>query len=140
MNTAEEKLMTAMGANTEAPSEPKLAPTPENIGNKLARNMFKSRGNHFEIHLLEQDLALLIKGGCEIALDGVGTRNVEALIAQRDALTEANKKLREALAELLAAELSQMPPGDDGIEAQNAWADRRAAARNSAAMLLKVTP
>jgi hypothetical protein len=57
-----------------------------------------------------------------------------------DALTEANKKLREALAELLAAELSQMPPGDDGIEAQNAWADRRAAARNSAAMLLKVTP
>lgn len=72
----------------------KLAPTPENIGTTLARNMFKSRGDHFEIHLLERDLALLIKGGCEIALDGVGTANVEALNKTRDALVAALEIIR----------------------------------------------
>jgi hypothetical protein len=73
----------------------KLAPTPENIGSTLARNMFKSRGDNFEIHLLESDLALLIKGGCEIALDGVGTANVEALCKTRDALVGALEQLDE---------------------------------------------
>lgn len=75
---------------------PKLAPTPENIGTTLARRMFDSRGNHFEIHLLEADLAALLKGAAEIALDGNGTRNVEALTVSRDALKAQNAELLEA--------------------------------------------
>ena len=78
----------------------KLAPTPNNIGAVLARNMFKSRGNHFEIHLTEPDLELLLKGAAEIALEGVSTANVEALNKTRDQLVEALKAAEQCVGEL----------------------------------------
>ena len=43
--------------------------------------------------------------------------------------------LRAALAELLAAESTPMPPYEAGKDAQDAWGDRRAKARNDAAAL-----
>lgn len=48
------------------------------------------------------------------------------------ALIESAPDLLEALSELLAAELTQIPPYESGKEAQDAWAARRAAARNNA--------
>jgi hypothetical protein len=41
-------------------------------------------------------------------------------------------RLARVLMELLAAECTQMPPYEAGKEAQEAWADRRATARNDA--------
>lgn len=40
--------------------------------------------------------------------------------------------VRAALRELLTSELTQIPPYEDGKEAQEAWAYRRAAALNDA--------
>lgn len=48
------------------------------------------------------------------------------------ALMKAAPALLTALDELLAAELTQIPPYEAGKEAQDAWADRRAEARNNA--------
>jgi len=42
-------------------------------------------------------------------------------------------ELLEALRELLASQLTQMPSYEAGKDAQDAWADRRANARNNAA-------
>lgn len=47
-------------------------------------------------------------------------------------LIAAAPELLTALDELLAAELTQMPAYEAGKAAQDAWADRRAAARNNA--------
>ena len=48
-------------------------------------------------------------------------------------LIAAAPDLLAALRELLAAQLTQIPPFEAGKEAQDAWADRRATARNNAA-------
>ncbi len=57
-----------------------------------------------------------------------------------DAAVDALKKERdgavEALKELLSSGLSEMPPYEAGKEAQDAWADRRAAARNKATSII----
>jgi hypothetical protein len=47
-------------------------------------------------------------------------------------LIAAAPELLEALRELLAAQLTQMPSFEAGKDAQDAWADRRAKARNGA--------
>lgn len=44
-------------------------------------------------------------------------------------------RLKEALRELLETTLSEMPPHEAGKDAQDAWADRRAKARNDAAAI-----
>jgi hypothetical protein len=60
--------------------------------------------------------------------DGIRSENPEA-----DArLIAAAPTLLSTLEELLAAQLTAMPPYEAGKEAQDAWADRRAAARNNA--------
>jgi hypothetical protein len=53
-----------------------------------------------------------------------------------DALLADCQALRAALTDLLEAELAPMPLLEAGVEAQNVWADRRAAARNNARALL----
>jgi len=50
----------------------------------------------------------------------------------RAQLCAAAPALLSALEELLAAELTQMPPYEYSKAAQDAWADRRAAAENNA--------
>jgi hypothetical protein len=52
-------------------------------------------------------------------------------------LIAAAPELKDALVELLAAQYAQFPPAEAGQEAQNAWADRRAAARNNATALIE---
>jgi hypothetical protein len=51
-------------------------------------------------------------------------------------LEAAAPELLEALRELLAAELAMFPAFEAGKEAQDAWADRRAAARNNASFVI----
>lgn len=51
-------------------------------------------------------------------------------------LIAAAPELLETLNELFSAGLTQMPSYEAGKEAQDAWADRRAAARNKAAELI----
>lgn len=59
----------------------------------------------------------------------------------RARLIAVGPALLEALVELLAAELIPMPSNEAGREAQDAWADRRAAARNNArAAIARATP
>ena len=61
-------------------------------------------------------------------------------LADLRAEVEALKaKLEEALlasSEMLASELTPCPPFEAGIDAQNAWADRRADARNRVSMII----
>lgn len=51
-------------------------------------------------------------------------------------LIAAAPDLLEALKELLASQLAIMPPFEAGKDAQNAWSDRRAKARNDAAAVI----
>jgi len=48
----------------------------------------------------------------------------------------AAREMLEALKELLASELTLMPPFEAGKDAQDAWVDRRAKARNDAAFII----
>lgn len=64
----------------------------------------------------------------------------EARREERATLLSDLTACRGALKELLDSELSQMPPAEAGVAAQNAWADRRAAARNNAAALSRGAP
>lgn len=52
-------------------------------------------------------------------------------------LIAAAPELLEALNDLLSSHLTLMPSAEAGKEAQDAWADRRAAARNTAAALIE---
>lgn len=66
-----------------------------------------------------------------------GTR--QALFDARQRAELAESRLAEAekvLQELMSAHGAQMPPFESGKEAQDAWADRRAKARNDAADLI----
>lgn len=63
--------------------------------------------------------------------------------AERDAMQQERDELRAecdglfvALAELLSAEQTPMPPAAAGLDAQTAWAERLAAARDNAARTL----
>ena len=64
----------------------------------------------------------------------------DSALARVAALTADRDRLREALGELLSAEMMPMPPYEAGKEAQDAWADRRAAARNEARAALAKEP
>lgn len=70
-------------------SGPKVAPTPENIGKVLAEEMFAKLPAGFQRSFKREQLALILTGAAEIALDGVSTKNVEALTRKRDALVLA---------------------------------------------------
>jgi hypothetical protein len=73
-------------------------------------------------------------GSMKLALfpDGCPTENPEA----DSHLIGAAPDLLAALKELLASELTLMPPYEAGKAAQDAWADRRAKARNDAAFVI----
>jgi hypothetical protein len=62
----------------------------------------------------------------------LGTESFRLAVLHQD---RADKEAAELQAVREAS--SQSPPYDAGIDAQNAWADRRAAARNNAAAALK---
>ena len=66
----------------------------------------------------------------------------DLLVHERDyaQLQQRCEEMASALRELLAASMALMPAFEEGAEAQNAWADRRAAARNNAVALLGATP
>lgn len=63
-------------------------------------------------------------------------RRVPSEVEANATLMAAAPELLEALKELLAAELAIFPSAEAGKEAQDAWADRRAAARNNAAFVI----
>lgn len=79
-------------------------------------------------------------GGVPVALAEVFTMWNPGEKEANARLIAAAPDLLDALRELLAAWMTSMPPYEAGKEAQDAWADRRAAARNNAAFLIaKVT-
>ena len=109
---------------------------------------------------LESLAAQLAEMTAELALrreaETAFAQRFNAVVEERDGLTEAlsianqsadeqmrykreaeaeSARLREALRELLETTLSQIPPYEAGRDAQDAWADRCAKARNDAAAI-----
>lgn len=76
----------------------------------------------WNIHIVQRDAPHLTV--CFMTSDGPNEANA-TLIASAP-------ELLEALTELLAAEVAQFPPYEAGKEAQDAWSNRRAAAKSNA--------